>query len=96
MRNMYVVAYDIADDKRRTKVFQTLSGHGEHLQFSVFRCPLDATGLARLSNKLRELTHQHADQVLFFDLGPADGEGANPSVVVGRPCLPIRRTAIIV
>jgi len=96
MQNMYLVSYDISGDKRRTKVFDVLSGLGEHLQYSLFRCPLDPSALSRLQNRLREIIHQHADQVLIFDLGPANGEGANPAVVLGKPCMPIQRTAIII
>lgn len=33
---MLLVAYDIPDDKRRTKVMKTLNRLGERVQFSVF------------------------------------------------------------
>ena len=39
-RNRYFVTYDISDDTRRTAVFKTLRGFGDHLQYSVFRCDL--------------------------------------------------------
>jgi CRISPR-associated endonuclease Cas2 len=41
MRTSYIVTYDIADDKRLRKVFQTMRKYGDHLQFSVFECPKD-------------------------------------------------------
>ena len=34
MRTSYLVCYDIADEKRLRKVFQTMRGYGDHLQFS--------------------------------------------------------------
>src|ERR1039458_4021608 len=36
MRFSYLICYDICDDKRLRKVFQTMRGFGDHLQFSVF------------------------------------------------------------
>ena len=46
MRRLYLVAYDICDPKRLRKVFKTMRGFGEHLQFSVFQC--DLTPMARV------------------------------------------------
>ena len=42
MRTSYLVSYDICDDKRLRKVFQTMRGYGDHLQYSVFQCQLTA------------------------------------------------------
>ncbi len=49
MRNTYLVCYDITDDKRRERVFKVCKNHGEHLQFSVFECDLNAMELAGLA-----------------------------------------------
>ena len=38
MRQSYLVCYDISDDKRLRKVFKTMRGYGDHLQYSVFEC----------------------------------------------------------
>jgi hypothetical protein len=35
MRTSYLICYDICDDKRLRKVFQTMRGYGDHLQFSI-------------------------------------------------------------
>lgn len=40
MRASYLVCYDICDDKRLRKVFRTMRGFGDHLQYSVFECQL--------------------------------------------------------
>ena len=34
------MAYDVLDDKRRTKAHKILKGRGDALQYSVFRCDL--------------------------------------------------------
>src|SRR5690606_2499180 len=38
--HLYLVTYDIRDDKRWRRVFKTMKGFGEWLQLSVFQCRL--------------------------------------------------------
>src|SRR4051812_42950713 len=45
MRNVYIVAYDVVVDKRRTKVHKLLKGRGDALQYSLFHCALSPTEL---------------------------------------------------
>ncbi len=88
MRNYihhFVITYDITVDERRTAVFTTLKGFGEHLQYSVFSCELNETSLLRLQTRLAELIQHDLDQVLFFDLGPVDGRGGNCVTAIGKP-----------
>lgn len=42
MRNVYLVCYDVADDKRLRKTYKKMCGFGDPLQYSVFRCELSA------------------------------------------------------
>ncbi len=39
-KHFYVVAYDIADDRRRSKVVKVLEAIGHRVNFSVFECML--------------------------------------------------------
>jgi hypothetical protein len=55
MRTSYLICYDICADKRLRKVFQTMRGYGDHLQYSVFECQLTATDLARCREELAAL-----------------------------------------
>ncbi len=48
MRKWHLVCYDIRDDTRLRKAAQIVSGYGDRLQYSVFRCRLSATELERL------------------------------------------------
>jgi len=66
-RRRYLVTYDIADDRRRTRVFETLLGTGDHTQYSVFVCELDRRELAELRAELHGHIHAHDDQVLVVD-----------------------------
>lgn len=85
MRRSYLVAYDVTEDKRRAGVFKTLRGYGDHIQFSVFECQLDASDLARCRHALGKRIHHRDDQVLFVDLGPTDGRGDRVITAIGRP-----------
>jgi len=75
MRTVYIVCYDIADDKRLRQVFRYLRGYGDHLQFSVFECHLTAKDLVKCKAGLEAIIERREDQVLFINLGPAAGRG---------------------
>lgn len=96
MRNAYIVSYDISDPKRLRKVFKLLYGYGEHVQFSVFRCELAATDRLQLMAKLKRLIHHEQDQVLFINMGPAQGRGAKAILALGRGYQPISKSPIVV
>ena len=72
MRNRYLIAYDVSDDKRRNSVFTTLMANGDHVQFSVFLCELNDMELARLKVELLEAINNRQDQVLILDMGDAN------------------------
>jgi CRISPR-associated protein Cas2 len=96
MRIRYFVTYDIAEDERRTKVFKALSGFGDHLQFSVFRCDLEDTAHARLIAELHPLIDHDDDQILMIDLGPVEGRARTCITAIGRRYRAAERTAVIV
>lgn len=77
MRSIYLVAYDVSDDKRRTKIHSKLKGYGEALQYSLFRCGLTPGERARLRNELWPLIEHATDRILLIDLGPDDGRAAH-------------------
>ena len=91
-RKRFLVAYDIADDKRRTHVFKTLYAYGDHAQYSVFFCELNQQELVELRGKLRRAIHDAEDQVMILDLGPSTSP-----VEVGLECLgkPYRPTTAV-
>lgn len=95
MRRNYVVTYDISDDKRRTEVFRTLHGYGDHAQYSVFFCELNDRELVHLRTKLRGAIHQREDQVLIVDLGPATNPLEEGMQVLGRGYAPPVRTLVV-
>jgi len=96
MRFSYLVCYDIADDKRLRKVFKTMRGWGDHLQFSVFECQLRKTDLVKMRAELNEIIHHDEDQILFVELGPADGRGDRVISAMGKPYTSLDAPCIVV
>ncbi len=64
----YVIAYDIPDDKRRTKVHKVLLGYGKWTQYSLFECFLSRKDLILLRSKLAEHLVAKEDSVRFYPL----------------------------
>lgn len=65
---LYVIAYDIPNDRRRTKVHKALCGFGEWTQYSLFECFLDARELVQLRAKLHALLEPNEDSVRIYPL----------------------------
>ncbi len=83
MRTTFLVCYDIANEKRLRRVFKICKNHGNHLQFSVFECDLNATERIQLEKKLGEVMKLDEDQVLFVSLGPSEGRGDRVITALG-------------
>ena len=96
MRQAYLVTYDISDPKRLRLVYQTMRGYGDHVQLSVFRCELSERARLELCGKLSDIMHLGEDQVLFVDLGPAEGRARACIASLGRPYTHPERVAIVV
>ncbi len=64
----YVIAYDIPQDKRRTKVHKILLGYGKWTQYSLFECFLSKKELILLQAKLLEHLVAEEDSVRFYPL----------------------------
>ena len=96
MPTLYLVTYDICDEKRLRLVFKKMRGYGEHLQYSVFRCDLSEARKAQLIADLSDIVNCDEDQVLIFNLGPAEGYRAEMVDTVGLAYKPVVREAIVV
>ena len=97
MRRRYLVTYDVSDDKRRNRVFKTLLGCGDHVQFSVFLCEMNDMEKASMKDKLKQCVHQRTDQVLILDLGSAENplEVGNGMECVGFAYTPPGRVTVV-
>ncbi len=67
-----LVAYDIADDRRRDRVAVALQEHGERVQYSVFFVDGRPATFVRLYAQLSGLIDASTDRVMFCDLGARD------------------------
>ncbi|MBV8780599.1 MAG: CRISPR-associated endonuclease Cas2 [Phycisphaerae bacterium] len=94
-RRHFLVSYDISDDKRRTKVFNTLQANGDHAQFSVFLCQLNPTELARLRAAVQPLINAAEDQIMFVDFGKVHGDEPLRLETLGMPYTPPTRAMIV-
>jgi len=65
---LYVVSYDIPDDRRRTRVHSALTGFGTWVQYSVFECFLDRKQRVLLEARLLKEIHQRQDTVRIYGL----------------------------
>lgn len=93
--HLYVVTYDIRDQKRWRAVFGVMKGYGEWLQLSVFQCRMSRARHAELLAMLDQIIHHQDDHVLMLDLGIADR--VDPRVVsLGKSFEPVRRECIVV
>ena len=70
--HLYIVTYDIADDKRWRAVFKLMHGFGEWMQLSVFQCQLTRSRHVELMRRLTDAISLADDHVLVVDLGVAD------------------------
>lgn len=94
-RRHYLISYDVSDDKRRTRLFKTLEGEGDHAQYSVFLCELSPTERVRLRSQILEIIHEREDQVLLLDLGPGERPLDQGMEVLGTPYDPLTRTLVV-
>ena len=65
---IYVIAYDIADNKRCLRVAKTLESLGYRIQESVFRLRLDNATLARVRSRLAALISDAEDVIHIYPI----------------------------
>jgi len=68
MKTNYLVCYDIADEKRLSRVFRLMKGRGLHIQYSVFLCKLTWPELIDLKDMINLLINKEEDDVRIYPL----------------------------
>ena len=92
---LYIVTYDISDQRRWRAIFKLMNGYGEWVQLSVFQCRLSRKRHAEMLATLDELIHHGEDHVLLLDLGVADG--VVPRIVsLGKTFQSVKREPVVV
>lgn len=93
--HLFIVAYDIGDQKRWRRVYRIMKGYGEWMQLSVFQCRLSRKRHAELIALLDTVIHHDADHIVLIDVGPA--VAVAPRVTsLGRDFNPVERAPVIV
>lgn len=59
--NIYIIAYDFSDNKKRNKISKILENYGTRIQKSVFQCSLNKGQLHFLKEKLINELNNYAD-----------------------------------
>lgn len=67
-KRFFVIAYDVRDDKRRTKVVKVLEHYGIRVNFSVFECVMTLSQYKLMKDKLREVSDAKEDHILIYPL----------------------------
>lgn len=65
---LLVVAYDVADDRRRVRLHTLLMGYGEAVQESVFECVVDEAAERALRRRVRRIARAGVDRVRFYPI----------------------------
>ena len=97
MRNVYLISYDVADEKRLRKAYKKMCGFGDAVQYSVFRCELSAVERQKLREAMWAILNFAEDRVMLVDLGPTGGRGDSCIEFWGETRVPVSsRAAVIV
>ncbi len=67
-KKFIVVAYDIPDDQRRTRLHQRLLDFGTPVQYSVFECLLTEKDFERMRRTVARTIKPRLDQVRYYFL----------------------------
>ncbi|ADU97493.1 CRISPR-associated protein Cas2 [Thermovibrio ammonificans HB-1] len=65
---MYLITYDISNDKTRTKVADILEKFGKRVQFSCFEVECTEKELSELFKRIDKLINKQTDHVIAYPL----------------------------
>ena len=67
-KNFVVVAYDVSDDKRRSRVVKLLEKVGVRVNYSVFECLLTDVQYENLRNSIEDKIKSKEDTVVYYPI----------------------------
>ena len=67
-KHFYVVAYDVADDKRRQQMVKVLEALGTRMNYSVFECMLTDIQYRQMCEKIEKIVQRKEDWVNIYPL----------------------------
>jgi CRISPR-associated protein Cas2 len=63
---IYLVSYDIPDDKRRTRLAKAIKDFGDRVQYSVFECILDDMLFEQMADRITSIIDVNEDSVRIY------------------------------
>jgi CRISPR-associated protein Cas2 len=67
-KNFIVVAYDIADDRRRSRVVKILTKLGIRVNYSVFECMITDAQFEKMQIQIAKEMNTKEDQVIYYPI----------------------------
>ncbi|EJL6398642.1 CRISPR-associated endonuclease Cas2 [Vibrio cidicii] len=64
---IWLISFDISNDKRRRRAVKLLLGYGNRTQYSVFECLLRRPQLRRIQHKMKQII-EPSDRVLYYPI----------------------------
>ena len=96
MRSVYLAFYDVAEPKRLRRMFRTMKGYGDPLQYSVFICVLSPEEKLVLVSKAKDVINQREDRFMLARIGPEEGKGKEALEFLGTTLSVQRRHCVVV
>lgn len=79
-----LVAYDVLNDQRRSRLAKVLQAYGDRVQYSVFVVDAGEVKVRRMRRAVLETILPDVDSVLIADLGPVANVEESRFVTLGR------------
>lgn len=78
---IYLVCFDVSDDRQRRKVVKVLEEFGRRIQFSVFELEMNPADYLNLKTSLKKLQLDRDDKCFIF---PIDDKCINRAFYMGH------------
>ena len=65
---LFLVTYDVVDDRRRTHLAKALKDFGDRVQYSVFECKLKSAHLVQMIARIERIINIDEDSVRIYHL----------------------------
>lgn len=67
-KKLWIIAYDISNDKTRLKIATLLETYGVRCNYSLFECLITEAQKTKIQNKISKLVKAPTDSILFYYL----------------------------
>ena len=67
-KKLWVIAYDIADNKRRRRIVKIIKKWDKRANFSVFECMLTEAQLMHVKTTIPKILDATEDKVIFYPI----------------------------